>query len=140
MKTKVSLLAAVVFSLAAAVGFLVPEGATTVFAFVGEPVPGVQVSVAQEPEGYKGGRPTDNTGVAPFAGLDAGTYMITLKRFNKPTTAYTVTVTGSGGVKNSTVWDAAKKDQFKTSVTLKSGDSNHITVTVTTSDAVPAGD
>jgi hypothetical protein len=134
MKTKVSLLKVAAFVLAVfAVAMVSGSG---VSAWVSDPVAGVQVTITQEPEGYKGGRPTDNTGSAPFAGLDEGTYIITLKRFNKPTGAYNVAINASGGVKNSVVWDAAKKDTFKTTVTLKGNDTQSLTVLITTADAV----
>lgn len=153
MKTKFSVflkaavfLAAISFALAAPenlVGFggLVLEKVLA----AGEPVMGVQVIVQQETHdkdnpGYRGARPTDDKGMAPFANMDSGTYTVSLKRFNKATSAYNVAITASGGIKKSEIWDAAKKDSFKTTVELKGNDPQSLSVVVTLADAPAAED
>lgn len=148
MKTKVSLfIMAVVF--AAAVSFVLasPEqfagfGAEKVIAsMAGQPVMGVQVVIEEvikdkNKQAWRGARPTDDKGEAPFVGVNPGTYNVTLKRFDKPTSSYNVAISGSGGVKKDEVWDAAKKDSFKTSIVLASADAaQNVNVLITKADA-----
>lgn len=152
MKTKVSLfIVAAVF--VAAVSFVLasPEqfanfGAQKVIASVaGQPVMGVQVVVElvtkdKDASPWRGARPTDDKGAAPFSNIDPGKYNITVKRFNKPTSSYNVAIDGSGGVKKAEVWDAAKKDSHKMTVELTGAESEQsINVLITTADA-PAGE
>src|SRR5262245_4554352 len=100
------------------------------------PVPGVQVTVEQNPQpGYKGGRPTDDKGSALFANMEEGTYVITLKRFNKPTGAYQISVKPSRGAKVTEVWDAAKKDSHKINLKLTGDTPQMVDVTVTSVDS-----
>jgi hypothetical protein len=124
------------FLLALAAAFLFAS-ATTIFvsAYTITPVSGIQVVIETDPPGYRGARPTDDQGTAPFAGLDGGTYTVTLKRFSKATGSYNVTITGSGGVKKTEVWDAEKKDSFKTSVVLRGAEAaQSISIAITTVD------
>jgi hypothetical protein len=144
MKTKVLFVfaAALFFSLltgavVSASGVLKPVSAVA-GAKASGPVGGIQVIIQQDPEGYRGARPTDDAGGAAFANIEAGKYTISLKRFTKATGSYNVSITSTNGVKMSEVWQAENKDTFKTKMEITGRDMYMVDVKVTSVEA-PAG-